>query len=266
VRHGIRMPGNRLLATVAGAESQALSEDEGGFASISSMNVRLLAFASAADAVGASQLDFELAEGSDVGALLSQLEVSFPQLGAMWSRLAVAVDGEIVDRRAALHDGAEVALLPPVSGGAPALAEDLAAAQLFDGPLVVEAAIERVSGPTRGALVLFVGTVRGHHQGEAITRLTYSAYRPMAQQVLRRIIRDLENEVPDLRAAIHHRLGDVQVGSASVVIAVASPHRAAAYAASRRALERLKAEAPIWKREHFASGSAAWREIEPLIR
>lgn len=112
--------------------------------------------------------------------------------------------------------------------------------------------------------MIFLGNVRDHHAGRPVAKLTYSAYRPMALEGLRKIVADLEAGAPGLRAAIVHRLGEVPVGEASVVIAVASPHRAAAYEASRTALERLKAEIPIWKREHYADGEEAWREEEPL--
>ena len=112
----------------------------------------------------------------------------------------------------------------------------------------------------------FLGTVRDQHGGRPVEKLIYSAYRPMALEGLERIVADLEAAHPDLRAAIVHRLGEVPVGEASVVIAIGSPHRAAAYEASRAALERLKAEIPIWKREHYADGEAAWREEEPLTK
>ena len=103
---------------------------------------------------------------------------------------------------------------------------------------------------------------RGHRVD---AKLTYSAYRPMAAQALERIaVRARARATEGLRVAIVHRLGEVPVGEASVAIAIAAPHRAAAYEASRPALERLKSEVPIWKREHYADGSAAWREEEPL--
>jgi molybdopterin synthase catalytic subunit len=86
----------------------------------------------------------------------------------------------------------------------------------------------------------------------------------MAEEGLRRIVDDLEASAPGLKAAIVHRLGEVPVGEASVAIAVGSPHRAAAYEASRTALERLKTEIPIWKREHYTEGPPLWREEEPL--
>ena len=86
----------------------------------------------------------------------------------------------------------------------------------------------------------------------------------MAEAALERIARELEADAPGLRVRIVHRLGDIEIGQPSVAIAVSSPHREAAYRASREALERLKREAPIWKREHYSDGSTAWREEEVL--
>jgi len=225
------------------------------------MKIRLLAFASAGDALGATEMELELAEGSRVADLRARLDREHPKIVPLWPRLAVAVDGRIVSSEEALRDGAEVALLPPVSGGSQA-----PLVELVDGPIDAGRAVAAVSGPGRGAVVVFLGTVRDHHSGRTVEKLTYSAYRAMAQEGLQRIVADLETGHQDLRAAIVHRLGEVPVGEPSVVIAVASPHRAAAYEASRTALERLKAEIPIWKREHYADGGEAWREEEPLVR
>lgn len=225
------------------------------------MKIRLLAFASAGDALGATELELELAEGSRISDLRARLDQEHPKIVPLWPRLAVAVDGRIVSPDEALRDGAEVALLPPVSGGS---GEPLQA-ELVDEPIDTARVVAAVSGPGRGAVVVFQGTVRDHHAGRPVEKLTYSAYRPMALQGLRRIVIDLESAHQNLRAVIVHRLGEVPVGEPSVVIAVASPHRAAAYEASRTALERLKAEIPIWKREHYADGGTAWREEEPLV-
>jgi len=224
------------------------------------MKIRLLAFASAGDALGATEMELELAEGSRVADLRARLDRDHPKIVPLWPRLAVAVDGRIVSPEEALRDGVEVALLPPVSGGN----DEPLRAELVDGPIDTERVVAAVSGPSRGGVVVFLGTVRDHHAGRPVERLTYSAYRVMALEGLRRIVADLEEGQKDLRAAIVHRLGEVPVGEPSVVIAVASPHRAAAYEASRTALERLKAEIPIWKREHYADGGTAWREEEPL--
>jgi molybdopterin synthase catalytic subunit/molybdopterin converting factor small subunit len=229
------------------------------------MKIHLLAFASAGDALGTTETEIELPAGSRVADLRARLDRDHPQLAPLWPRLAVAVDGRIAGPDAELREGVEVALLPPVSGGsgAPGAGRPRRTG-LTEGPLDVPAALAQVSGESRGAVLLFLGTVRGSHRGRAVERLTYSAYRPMAATALARIAGDLEREHQDLRVAIVHRLGEVEVGEASVAIAVAAPHRAAAYQASRTALERLKAEVPIWKREHYAGGEAAWREEEPL--
>ena len=231
------------------------------------MKVRVLAFASASDALGAGEREIELPDGADVASLRAELVRRHPELGALWSRLAVAVDGEIAGPDAEIPDGAEVALLPPVSGGSgPAVAEPplRLRAALTDGPIDPATVTDAVSSPTRGAVLLFLGTVRNHHRGRAVERLTYSAYRSMAEERLRKIVREIEAEGDDLGLAIVHRLGEVPAGEASVAIAAASPHRAAAYEASRRALERLKKEVPIWKRERYAGGEEAWREEERL--
>jgi molybdopterin synthase catalytic subunit/molybdopterin converting factor small subunit len=225
------------------------------------MKIHVLAFASASDALGASEMELEMPEGSRVIDLRTRLDQEHPGMIPLWTRLAVAVNGRVVSPEEPLGEGVEVALLPPVSGGS----GEAPVAELVDGPVDCGRAVAAVSGPERGAVVVFLGTVRDHHAGRPVAKLTYTAYRPMALEGLRRIVTDLESSAPGLRAAIVHRLGEVPVGEASVVIAVSSPHRAAAYEASRTALERLKAEIPIWKREHYADGEAAWREEEPLV-
>ena len=137
-------------------------------------------------------------------------------------------------------------------------------ATLVDDAIDVAAVERLVAAEDCGAVLLFLGTVRNHHAGRSVARLTYSAYRPMAQANLQRIVDELEADGDRLRVAIVHRLGDVPLSEPSVVIAVASPHRQAAYDASRSALERLKKEVPIWKREHYTDGDVQWREEEPL--
>lgn len=250
------------------------------------MKIRLLAFASAGDALGASELVLELPAGLRLEELRRRLEREHPALVPLWPRLAVAIDGRLAGADEPLAEGMEVALLPPVSGGsgksdqppvsggsgrqAPAAAPPVpfasaARAALVEAPIDVAAVVAAVAGPQRGALLTFLGTVRDQHAGRRVERLTYSAYRPMAEARLAAIVTDLESTHAGLRAAIVHRLGEVAVGEPSVVIAVASPHRAAAYEASRTALERLKSEVPIWKREHYAGGEAAWREEEALV-
>jgi molybdopterin synthase catalytic subunit/molybdopterin converting factor small subunit len=235
------------------------------------MRIRLLAFASASDALGAGELELELPAEARVADLRAWLDARYPALGPLWPRLAVAVDGTIAGSDQVLSEGSEVALLPPVSGGS---GDGLVAArpmvELVDAPIDPQDVISRVAAPACGAVLLFLGTVRDHSRKRdettgAVLKLTYSAYRPMARQVLERIASELERATEGLRVSIVHRLGEIPVGEASVAIATAARHRAAAYEASRLALERLKAEVPIWKLEHYADGKAAWREEEPLV-
>ena len=137
-------------------------------------------------------------------------------------------------------------------------------ARLTVDPLSIEALAAEVASPSCGARALFVGTVRDENDGREVVAIDYSAYSAMAEAVLERIVAELEAAAPGLRIALRHRLGRVAVGETSIVIAAASPRRDAAFAAVRQALERVKSEAPIWKRELYSEGDAAWREVEPL--
>jgi len=131
-------------------------------------------------------------------------------------------------------------------------------------PLDAASIARQVAAPGRGAAVVFVGSVRDRHDGRAVVGIDYSGYEPMAERVLATIERELAATASGLAVRIVHRLGALAAGEASIVIAAASPRRDAAFDAARRALERVKREAPIWKRERYADGSAAWREEEPL--
>lgn len=110
-----------------------------------------------------------------------------------------------------------------------------------------------------GALATFVGLVRDHNAGRRVLWLDYEAYAPLAEKTFERIARELSERWPAARTAIHHRIGRLAIGEASVVVAVASPHRAEAFAACRYAIERVKQVAPIWKHEHFEGGDV-WIE------
>ena len=225
------------------------------------MKVRVLAFAGVRETLGSGELVVDLPDDAGLAELRSVLDRDHPALETYWDRLAIAVDGRLGET--ALHDGCEVALLPPVSGGN---LDRTSRSGLSDGAIDTAAVVDRVASRRRGAVLVFEGRVRDSHEGRTVTHLVYDAYRPMAQAALERIVAELEAGGGDLAVAIAHRLGEVPAGEPSVVIAVASPHRDAAYEASRKALERLKREVPIWKNEHYADGESRWREEEPLER
>ena len=145
---------------------------------------------------------------------------------------------------------------------------------LTRSPIDAAALLAEVAARGRGATVLFLGTVRDRQAGRAVAGIDYAAYEPMAERVLAAIERELDAGGEGLALRIVHRLGALAVGEASIAIAAAAPRRDAAFAAARRALERVKREAPIWKLERYADGGSAWRErsrwrlrskkIEPL--
>lgn len=148
----------------------------------------------------------------------------------------------------------------------------MAASSLSEKPIDVAAAIAAVGGADHGAehaadhgaVVVFLGSVRDHFRGRAVAAITYEAYRPMAEQVLARLVAEEELAHPGLRANLVHRFGRLLPGEVSVAICVSSPHRDLAYTSSRHLLERLKREAPIWKHEHYCDGESLWREDEAL--
>lgn len=131
--------------------------------------------------------------------------------------------------------------------------------RIADGPLDLDEAVAAVRGPDRGAVATFVGVVRDHHAGRRVLRLEYHAYAEMALEVLRSIGREVSERFGTPHVAILHRVGALRVGDASVVVAVAAPHRREALAACAHAIERVKRSAPIWKKEYYEGGTA-WIE------
>jgi molybdopterin synthase catalytic subunit len=137
-------------------------------------------------------------------------------------------------------------------------------ATLVRDAIDVAALMRAAARPECGAVVLFLGTTRGHHEGRGVTRLAYEAYDRMALDALGAIERAAASQFAIASCAIVHRLGEVPVTEASVAVAVAAPHRAAAFDACRWAMDELKRSAPIWKKEHFEDGDAAWAEGKRL--
>jgi molybdopterin synthase catalytic subunit/molybdopterin converting factor small subunit len=169
------------------------------------------------------------------------------ELGDEPAGLLYAVNREYADPDRALSDGDEVALIPPVSGGA---------FRITDQPLSLEAAVSEVAGEAAGAIATFIGTVRRESRGQVVLYLEYEAYADMATDVMAQIGDELRSRQEILEVAIHHRVGRVEVGEASVVIAVSAPHRRAALEACRDAIDTLKETVPLWKKEVYEGGEA----------
>ena len=152
---------------------------------------------------------------------------------------------EYAKRDRMLVDGDEVALIPPVSGGA---------FLLSDEPLSIERVVDEVRDDEAGAIATFSGTTRLSSRGRRVTRLEYEAYEGMAENVMRGIAEDLRTRYNVSNVAIHHRIGTVGIGETSVVIAVSAPHRADALAACGDAIDALKERVPLWKKEVYDGG------------
>jgi molybdopterin synthase catalytic subunit len=137
-------------------------------------------------------------------------------------------------------------------------------AELTRAPIAVERLLAEATRPDCGAIALFLGTSRDHHEGRQVLRLAYEAYEPMALAALERLESEAVSRGGAARCRIVHRLGEVPIGEASVAVVVTAAHRAPAFEACRRAMDDLKRTAPIWKREFFAEGGSAWVEGTPL--
>jgi len=137
-------------------------------------------------------------------------------------------------------------------------------AEFTRDPIDTASLLRDAARPDCGAIDLFLGTTRNHHQGRSVVRLSYEAYERMALEVLSTIERETLEQFEIASCRIVHRLGEVPPGEASVAVVVAAHHRAAAFDACRRAMDQVKSRAPIWKREHFAEGESEWVKGTPL--
>ena len=206
----------------------------------------------------------DLPDSLDLGGLKRELERRHPELGSL-QHVAGVIGTEYADDSRSLSAGDEVALLPPVSGGAATDDEALRGGvfELTADPIDPEACRRRVEHDSCGAVVVFCGNARDKNRGQSVVRLDYEAFAQMAVPEMRRIFArciaahgDADGSNPELalRMLCVHRTGAVGIGEPSVVIAVASPHRDAAFLAARFLIDELKLSLPVWKKEVYAEG------------
>jgi molybdopterin synthase catalytic subunit len=202
---------------------------------VARVTVRL--FAALRERAGAPARELEAATVADVWPALA--------LGEEPDGLLYAVNRVYADRGRELADGDEVALIPPVSGGAFLLSAE---------PLSLDRVVDEVRDPGAGAVATFTGTTRARSRGREVVRLEYEAYEGMAEKVMAEIAEGLRARYDLVAVAIHHRVGVVGIGETSVAIAVSAAHRADALAACRDAIDELKERVPLWKKEVYEGG------------
>jgi len=201
------------------------------------VTVRVRLFAGLRERAGWSEREIEAASVAEVWPALG--------LGDEPAGLLYAVNKRYVERDASLEDGDEVALIPPVSGGAFRLSEE---------PLELARAVDEVRSERAGAIATFTGTTRIESRGRSVLHLDYEAYEGMAEEVMAQIADEIAGRYDLCAVAIHHRVGRVTIGDESVVIAVSAPHRGDALAACKDAIDALKERVPLWKKEVYEGG------------
>ena len=226
------------------------------------MQVRVLFFGMLKDVVGRGSDSLTLPAGATLGDLLARYQKQFPRLQQFLPSLALSINQEYAAATQPLRENDEVALLPPVSGGAPEAADE-PLVKLVRERIVPHDIIPPLEKPEDGALVIFDGVARNHTRGRKTLYLDYEAYEPMALGELRRLASEAREKFAIRNLALVHRLGRIEIGESSVLIAVYSAHRAPAFDACRWLIDTLKKRVPIWKKEHFEDG-AVWADGEPF--
>ena len=206
------------------------------------VRVQVRLFATYREIVGAAQLTWSAKEGTTAGGLVDQVLAKYPRLGGHRETMLVAVNQSFASSEVTLHEGDEVALMPPVSGGAGLV-------EIQRGTIDVEAVVDSVQRHDAGAVVLFLGTVRSD---PGVQALDYEVYRPMALKQMEEIAILAKKKFGVLEISTVHRLGRIAVGRPSVAIAVSAVHRAEAFAACEWAMNEVKRIVPIWKTESSA--------------
>jgi molybdopterin synthase catalytic subunit/molybdopterin converting factor small subunit len=204
------------------------------------VNVRVRLFAALRERAGAGSVEVELPEDAVVGDVWPVLGLGDEPAGLLY-----ALNRGYSEKTAPLSPGDEVAVIPPVSGG------DFV---LSDEPLSLETVAAEVKIDEAGAIAAFVGTTRARSRGRDVLYLEYEAYEGMAEQVMAELAATLKARHELCQVAIHHRVGRVEIGETSVVIAVSAPHRAAALTACHEAIDELKVTVPLWKKEVYEGG------------
>jgi len=228
------------------------------------MRLRLLCFGRLREIL-APEMVFELASPASVADLWQALRAQYPALAPYEGAVAVAVNQSFAAPSTLLSEGDEVALLPPVSGGLdePVLPICSAHSHLQREPIDTAELLSHSKQDEDGAVCLFDGIVRNHTRGRRTLYLEYDSYPAMALAEMEKLASHALSNFAVRDVLIVHRVGRLEIGESSVLIAVASAHRAAAFDACRWIIDSLKKTVPIWKKEFFSDG-ATWADGDPF--
>jgi MoaE-MoaD fusion protein len=221
------------------------------------MRVTVLFFGVLKEMLASESQTLDLPQGSTVDAVLGHFRQLLPQQPKLWSSLAIAVNQSYAPSGCLLREGDEVALLPPVSGGCTPVVS------LVTEPIDSALLLANIKQGEDGAVVVFDGIVRNNTRGRRTLYLVYEAYQEMALRQMEALAQESIATYGVRDVSIVHRLGRLEVGETSVMIAVASAHRAQAFEACRWLIDTLKKTVPIWKKEFFEDG-AVWADGEPF--
>ena len=226
------------------------------------MRIEVRLFGGLTERVGRARIPVDVPEDITVARLRREIAEEYPDLAPLLDRVKVAVDLEVANDGTLVRGGSEVALLPPVAGGAGTgtRGDVRILTGLRPPPLDLGASVQAIQTPDVGATVTFLGTVRDHAPGvEQVTGLSYSTYPEMAEKQLAEIAGEIADDHPAVRGiALVHALGDLDVGAHTILVVCTAAHRREAFEACSDALERVKDRVPVWKRERLADGTHRW--------
>lgn len=232
------------------------------------MQVRVLFFGMLKDLAGRDGEVLQLPEHATLSDVFMHYEEMNPRLGELAASIAISVNQQFAGPDSSLREGDEVAFLPPVSGGSTDRQIEMPAqsrryASIIREKIDTQAVLTRLKQPADGAAVVFEGIVRDNTRGRRTLYLNYESYEEMALKQMDALAEQSLQQFSIRDVAIVHRLGRLEIGETSVLIVVASAHRAAAFDACRWLIDTLKRTVPIWKKEHFEDG-AVWADGEPF--
>jgi len=222
------------------------------------MKVSVHYYAAAKDLTGCQSSTFEFGpESIPQAEIRSAIVDRFPSLAAFLERMRLAVNGDFVDAVQLLQDGDRVDILPPVAGGSP-----IVLCRITDQEISLDEVRKAVEHPGAGGVCIFHGVVRDHADGKQVSRLDYEAHESLAEKEMKRVLEGVAAEQAGVRIAAVHRIGELGIGDVAVCVAASAAHRDDAFAACRKAIDRIKETVPLWKKEWGPGGDAHWVNLD----